>query len=256
MQASYNSLNQTSEPRHPRPFLVWSNGSYRRYFENQPPLPVLASTLVQLDLLLDQKNIDLHAITDVLLEDIGAVLQLLRVSASENRRPAGIKDCVALLGCKQLPELLAPSGVGGIGRGTNNVVSLWQRARLTAEICRTLAQRSNEVDPSDAYLAGLLHEVGRIPATLSWKLKCIDLNDYPAVERCLVREWGIPGFVESTLQFYGRRTLFSTPLEEVVAIACDASNAVRSEKYNPLGNSCNSVFGQGSVVPSSSTYDF
>jgi hypothetical protein len=238
MQASSNPLHQASGSL--RPFLVRSEHSRPRYFDDQPPLPVLPSTLLQLDLLAGQRPLDLHAITDVLLEDVGAVLQLLReVSArplNHGRRPTRIMDCVVLLGHKQLQRALFRGGVAT--RDTGVVVKLWRRSRLTAEISRILALRHREIEPADAYLAGLLHEIGRIPAKLSWNVENIDRDDYPAVEECLVREWSIPWFVAPTLHSFAGSFPSGSRLQQLVTVAWGISKAISSRKgLQPQGRS-------------------
>ena len=224
-----------------RPFLV--RDAIPRHFDGVPPLPVSPAVLLQLDLLLGQRSLDVEAIADVILADVGATLQVFRSSALLKRdsgeRPTRIEDCIGWIGPRKLRQAIAPKGPKRAAHATRPVVTLWQRARLTAEIANTLSRRFAGMNPASAYLAGLLHEAGRVPAVLAWQVERVDLHDMVGIGRRLAHEWSFPAFVESTLQFAAGPAQSWTPLQRVVSTACDLANAVTNgrplQRQVPLG---------------------
>src|SRR5271165_3721176 len=65
-------------------------------------IPVMPATAVILELLLDQPVIDLQAVSEVVLSDIGATLQILRIDSDRWERGEqqwlGMPACVVALG--------------------------------------------------------------------------------------------------------------------------------------------------------------
>lgn len=217
---------------HPRPFLLDRGVATPRFFQQHPAVPVLPATRLQLDLLLGQPALNLQAILGVILNDVGASLQVSRAASrgtgSCDPRTGRIKECIIHLGPKGLRGATAATFSLADGRRNEAAQQLWTRARLTAELSQTMAGRMPRIDPSDAYLAGLLHESGRIPALLGWSSNQIDVNDAAAVGRALAREWGLPAFVGPTLLLSSGSLQPASRLHRVVAIAWEMSNAICS----------------------------
>ena len=209
-----------------RPFLVRSTAPRRRFFEGVPVLPVSPATLLELDLLLGLRTFDVPSVAEVILSDLGAVLQLLRNATHQDKDPSGIEGCIVRLGPQKLRAALAPKSPAEASRANAQVAELWRRAQLTAELARVLSRRFATIGPADAYLAGLLHEMGRIPAILSWKVQEVDVRDIASMGLLLAREWHVPEFVRPTLQFAAGPVKAWSSLQRVVSTACDLANAV------------------------------
>jgi len=213
-----------------RPFLVRNGAPLRRYFDGRPTLPVLPVTLLQLDLLSAQRAPEPQTVRDVVLSDLGAVLQLFRTSAAAashaDRDANRVLGLVARFGPRKLRLELASKDRPFASRTDLAIAALWQRARLTAEIARLLSLRFSDIDPGQAYLSGLMHEVGRVPSVVSWPAEGMDLSDVAAIGRQLVHEWRLPSFVAPTLLFAAGAMQTQSPLQRVVSAAYDLANAV------------------------------
>jgi len=230
MHPTPESVSPASSNRRGQPFLVRRCAGSGHHFDLHPPVPLQPATRLQLDLLLERPSLDLDAIVGVILSDVGATLQVLRVGAltlaDSNRRRGRIDDCVVHLGKRKLRSALAAVFPMAAVRQDEAARQLWRRAQLTANLARTMAGRFPEVDAEQAYVAGLLHEAGRVPAVLGWNAGSIDVGDPVAVGRALVREWGLPVYVEPTLLLVGRDGTSHSSLREIVALAWDLANAI------------------------------
>jgi len=194
--------------------------------------------MVQLDLLLGRAVLELDAIVESILGDLGATLQVLRVTArirdGENHNLMRMCDGVVHLGRKglrrALPRLL-PSAPAGRNRAA---WQLWRRAQITAELSRLLASRSTAVPPDEARMAGLLHDVGRLPMILGWRVERIDLADSTAVLCALAREWGLPSFATSIALPEAQPGSSPSAIGDIVAAAAKIANAISDARPGPV----------------------
>ena len=220
-----------------RPFLLHHSVVTRTCFREHPAVPILPATRLQMDLLLGQPVLDLDAILEVILSDVGATLQAWREASrtgkSGERRTRRIEDCVIHLGRNGLRHATTSTFPMAGGQRNQAARELWTRARLTAEFTRTIAGRVPKINPSDAYLAGLLHEAGRIPALLGWSLNEIDVNDVAAVGRAIAEDWQLPASVGRTLLLSSGSLQAASGLHRVVAIAWEMSNAICNGQPRP-----------------------
>jgi len=103
---------------------------------------------------------------------------------------------VVLLGVERLRELVAateslPEHFQS-HCASNACERFWTHSRLTALIAEELAYRSCEVNPEEAYLAGLLCHLGDIPSLLGWAITGADALDSCQVGRHMAEAWGFP----------------------------------------------------------------
>jgi HD-like signal output (HDOD) protein len=78
---------------------------------------------------------------------------------------------VAFMGLKAVKEVAASSSLAGlckdVGIGNFCARDLWDHSVAVAILCRELAIYSRTIDPDDAFLAGMLHDVGLLLASQS-----------------------------------------------------------------------------------------
>ena len=218
------------------PFLLRRSNA-RRYFDDQPPVPVLPATKLQLDLLLSEPACDLQLVTEVVLSDVGATLQLLRASAQQragsDRRSGRVDDCVLNLGRSGLRRILTATLRPARETCVLAARQLWQRGQLTASLARIMASRFARISPEQAHLAGLLHEFGRIPGVLGWRVPGLDLGDATAVGRTLLREWQLPAYLAPTLLPASGPKPAGASLPAIVTTAWELANVIESEGTKP-----------------------
>lgn len=143
-----------------------------------PGPPVMPNSLLRLDLWLSEFVADLREITNIIRNDIGLSVQVLRLAASEieesKDKTLAISDIVVLVGPGKLKELAATSQP--LSDNTRSYTAsdtcerFWTHSRLTGLVAQELACRSSRVSAEQAYLAGLLSHLGDLPALLGWAL--------------------------------------------------------------------------------------
>lgn len=170
-----------------------------------PHVPSMATALVTLQILLNDSVGDLETITQVVREDVGLTIQLLRLSGSISgnllRMPLSFGKLVVIAGQAKLREMVAEAPV--IGESllvtTEGCSSFWLRSRQTA---RTAEQVAAEVFPElqeTAYIAGLLRHMGELPALLGWRLPGLDSAGPDEIGYRMARSWNFPNLLAEVI---------------------------------------------------------
>ena len=106
-----------------------------------------------------------------LSRDEGLVLRTLKLANSAaygmTRHIADVSEAIALLGYKNISNIvLAASVYSVMDKGLSGYAldrgELWRHSLTTAHVCRYIAQSSRKVPPEEAYVGGLLHDVGKV----------------------------------------------------------------------------------------------
>ena len=134
-------------------------------------VPVMSATVLGLEMLLHEPNIDLSVASEFILSDVGATIQILRLIGRgydfDEDRPRRMGDCLASLEVDiWFGAISARTFV--CGRKHAEAAALWHHSRLVAQFARLVAESTDCVSPEDAYLVGLLHGIGAIPVVLGW----------------------------------------------------------------------------------------
>ena len=161
-----------------------------------PDVPVMPETLLLMDLGAREKPVDLGEMTQVVLSDPGATIQVLRLAGRERafgeERATRIEDCISVLGVLACVEAVSRRTVSR-AKDKPGIVKCWLHAKEIAENCQRLAQEmAASVNPNDAYLTGLLHELGALPAILNWERATTLSSDPDLVGLKLADEWFLP----------------------------------------------------------------
>lgn len=153
-------------------------------------LPVVAQQVIQVS---EDPNSDADDLLEVIEQDTAIAARLMNVVNSAYcglRNPVGdLKTAVTMLGLTQVRNLALTVSIGDrFGRDTPvgrlDPVRLWDHSVCVATVCRLIAQRGRYCNPDEAYLAGLLHDIG---------LLIINQHLEKLVPRVLVRtKTGVP----------------------------------------------------------------
>lgn len=130
-------------------------------------LPVLASTHLCVELLTQSGALDLCAVTDLLGRDPGAVLRLYQQIAVEfpevGSRPQKLKDCIASL---QGDDLLSALSTPASARDEQTRFKAFAEHAFTIACFASAVASSLGLCEEFAYLLGLFHALGHLPAEL------------------------------------------------------------------------------------------
>jgi HD-like signal output (HDOD) protein len=163
---------------------------------------VLPETLLLLELEAQEPRRDLRRISQLVLGDLGATVQVLRLAAREydniESRPQRIEDCVADLGVDACLEAVSLRVVAA-DRRRRPITDLWAHSREIAEYARLIADETSDVIPDQAYLVGLLHSIGLLPAILGGGWGEMGAVDEAFTGYRMARQWSLPFHV---LEFF------------------------------------------------------
>lgn len=144
-------------------------------------VPTLLATRLQLQLLLSERTIDLRAAAGIILNDVGATLEIFRRAGEEGAVEGGagetpslalrVEDCLAALGTDLWMEAVCAHAVERVaveGEQLPRLLGFWEHSRVLAYSCSVVAEHTEIVCPEEAYLVGLLHEAAQLPKLLGW----------------------------------------------------------------------------------------
>lgn len=134
-------------------------------------LPALPQVLVQLVNYCESEEGDMAALADLLSRDAALAMKVLRVAASPVYRrgpvPANLEQALTAIGIDMVRTLLLTESVYqtfnsfAATRGID-LRPFWAHAIATAISARAIASNFGYAQLEEAYLAGLLHDIGRL----------------------------------------------------------------------------------------------
>lgn len=134
-------------------------------------VPVMSTTVLGLEMLLQNPCIDLRMASELVLSDVGATIQTLRLIGKEYElaaeRPSRMGDCIASLEVGAWFDAIS-ARTFACDREHSATTAVWKHCRLVAQYAQLVAESLEGISPEDAYLVGLLHGIGDIPAALGW----------------------------------------------------------------------------------------
>lgn len=169
-------------------------------FQELPDVPVLSETLLRVELMVRERAVDLSEISQVVLSDLGAVLQIMRLAGGEDSFEDGrvprIEDCISGLGVQACLEAIARRPLKPSTRPPA-MIDMWAHARIIAENCKFLAEETSSflVNPEEAYLVGLFHDLGTLPAILGWNRSFAVPADPAVAGLRMAQAWSLPSCV-------------------------------------------------------------
>jgi hypothetical protein len=179
---------------------------------NLPDVPVLSETLLLMELKSRDRAVDLREISQLVLGDLGAVLQIMRLAAdedvSEDSRPTRIEDCISGLGLPACIEAMSRQTVKRRNRPAA-IVETWTHAQLVAENCRYLAEENIvAATPDEAFMVGLFHTIGSLPEVLGWEWTTPFCDDPELMGLKMAEGWSLPHCV---VEYFSERRSLSKP---------------------------------------------
>jgi HD-like signal output (HDOD) protein len=145
----------------------------RRLLTTQPiDLPVFHPIAIRLQQLLETPDFTMAQVVALANEDQSLAGQILKMANSTvyigRVRTETIKDAVIRLGAQQVSNLAMAASQAGLHVSEDRVIngfmqSLWLHSHACAVGCRWLARSAGYPQYADqAYMAGLLHDVGKL----------------------------------------------------------------------------------------------
>ncbi len=133
-------------------------------------LPALPQVLLEVLRQCETEDSGFTEIAEVVRRDAAITARVLSVARSpyyhRGREPEGLNQCLAVLGTRTLRRIAINQAIldlfGRFGKGAFDLNAFWGHALLTALLAQELAEQLGYGRVEEAYLAGLLHDVGRL----------------------------------------------------------------------------------------------
>jgi putative nucleotidyltransferase with HDIG domain len=130
--------------------------------EDLPPFPEIAWKVIDLA---SDPNTGARSLEKVIQRDQSLTARILRLANSayfqRSRQVKTVREAAALLGNDQIRSLVVTAALKPIMAGSPVGKALWEHALAVALGARLIAASVNEADPEEAFVAGLLHDVGK-----------------------------------------------------------------------------------------------
>jgi len=219
-----------------------------------PPLPVAVQKLIEV---MGQDTSSADDISQVLNSDqamAGKVLKLVNSSFyGVSGEISTVSRAVVILGISAINNLATGMGVAKIlakAGGNDFQMKFWEHSITVAAAAETLARQVKFPDPEEAFITGLLHDIGHpvmwmaLPdefaavtalgpeAMLEAEAEQLGMTHAKAGQK-LLKHWKLPKSLISAVRFHHNRQVVTSgedPLTSLVALA-DALAGVHSQVY-------------------------
>jgi HD-like signal output (HDOD) protein len=174
-------------------------------------LPTLPNYVLDLNVLLSSPSVNLKKVGAVIRTDPSLSAQVLRLCNSAlfglRRRVISIEQAAVLLGTERLRTLVLTCSVmqfAGKRIPADQMAPFWQHSFLSALLSERIAQKVDYFEKEQAYLGGLLHDIGQLPLWIliieeeakrrtlppsGWVDDIATERDYFGMDHCKVGRW-------------------------------------------------------------------
>ncbi|KQQ87212.1 HDOD domain-containing protein [Massilia sp. Leaf139] len=212
-------------------------------------LPAMPQILVKLIGHLQADDLGMPELAALIANDAGMTGKLLAVASSSayhrNGRGVNLEQSLVALGTDMIKTLVISDSVFQTFNsfphsGSTDLRAFWKRSLAAAVIARDIARRIDYPHLEEAYLAGLLHNVGRLallataPKEYAFNFTALDDEDLCAVEQrtlqithaeagaWLVERWQLDSFLADAVLYHhesSERLESAHPLIRIVRLA-------------------------------------
>lgn len=213
-------------------------------------IPSLPMIYYRIEETINRSASSLTDVGKIVGRDPGLTTRLLKLVNSAfygfPRRIETVSQALVVIGLNQLRDLVLATSIinlfQGIPKDLVSMESFWRHSIACGLAARLIADRRNEAHPERFFVAGMVHDVGRLimykkigdlcrEALIKAKTKGIPLAvaeretigfDHCEIGRMLFKSWGLPGSLEEAVTCHhrpGKAGLY--PLEAAVVHVAD-----------------------------------
>ncbi|KAA3619297.1 MAG: HDOD domain-containing protein [Calditrichaeota bacterium] len=129
--------------------------------------PLILTRILELT---SEPNVPIEKIADVLSSDVATAAKILKLSNSafygRSRNISSIREAIVLLGIHTVRSLVVASSTHSLYSSSTMLRdlkrSMWEHSLAAAIFCKMMARQQRTFPPEEAFLAGLLHDVGKL----------------------------------------------------------------------------------------------
>jgi putative nucleotidyltransferase with HDIG domain len=164
----------------------------RHRIENIGNLPTVPETLKKLSAIIENPKVSLSNVSDFVQSDPAMTFRILKMVNSAvygfPGRIASVSNAIMLLGLNVVKGLLL--GISVFELMQKAMTGLYEHSMGCAAAARIIAQKKGLREPEEAYVAGLLHDIGKVVMALEFP------DSYEAALACAAEEGILIGEAE------------------------------------------------------------
>lgn len=216
----------------------------RHRVENIGSLPTVPETLKKLSIIIENPKVSLSNISDFVQSDPAITFRILKMVNSAvygfPGRIASVSHAIMLLGLNVVKGLLL--GISVFELMQKAMTGLYEHSMGCAAAARIIAQKKGLREPEEVYVAGLLHDIGKVVMALEFPdsyeaaLACAVKKDlligeaekrffaenHPVLGGILAEKWRFPKKLNDAILYHHRpQEAESFPLETAIVHLAD-----------------------------------
>jgi putative nucleotidyltransferase with HDIG domain len=138
-----------------------------QFVQNAKDLPVMPPVAAQIVKLTENPDSDLRGLVDLIQRDASLAVRVLKIANSSfysmPREIESIRQAIVLLGYATLRSVVVAASIKDVfARYGLSERLLWEHAMAGAVAANTLAHRIGGFAPDEAFVGGLVHDVGKL----------------------------------------------------------------------------------------------
>jgi putative nucleotidyltransferase with HDIG domain len=217
-------------------------------------LPTLPRILLEVDRLLSDPGVSARRLGQLIEKDPAMTAKLLRLANSAfyggSAPVSDIYSAMVMMGFTSVRSAVLSISVVRAFKKLRElegmrITDFWRHAAAVAVGCRHIARQTRSADPDQAFVAGLLHDIGKLllaqmfPELFAAVWSCMQQNgipfyeaegrtvpvDHAALGARLAERWKLPEELAGSIRRHHRVGADPTPLTAVVALADGLVNA-------------------------------
>jgi putative nucleotidyltransferase with HDIG domain len=212
-------------------------------------LPSLPHFLLKLLIVCDQEEANIGDLAALLRQDPALSAKVIAAASLRGQvvsaRRGLLLSALHTLGVDEVRGIALNSALNGVtlksSADWHEIRQLWRHAVVTAQMAQVLAAKIDYVDTEEAYMAGLLHDIGRNALGACYPAKYMNTQTDPQDESVLmaresrilgvnhaeiggaiVRNWGVRSFLADAVRYHHESAVRLTnahPLLRIVSVA-------------------------------------
>ncbi len=222
-----------------------AGGQWRRLVELSQSLPASPAAVFAVNASLSATPVNLKQVSRIIQSDLSLSAQMLRLAnaaALEHDEAVwSIEQALVLAGVARLRTLVLTTALLQSTAGAAaEVQALWEHSALTARLAERVAEACQWPEPGKAAIAGLLHDIGKLPLIVCECPPQENKPDHCEVGAWMAVSWRFPGFLVDAIEHHHawKEATRDPQMAAMVAAAdrfahgCGLSRSV--EKEDPL----------------------
>ncbi len=202
----------------------------RAELRNINKLPAIPQVLTKLLKAFQDENLSVTRLASIIETDGTLSLRLVAAANSpyyrRNSQILSVKESVLSIGWEGVKTLALGAAMYQVlheftAKNQFKLARYWRHSLICASLCRKIADYDSKASPDEAYLAGLMHDIGRLAMLMAYTQQYVPIFEGPEndpvnlldemerfgtshseVGASIIQDWDIKSFLEDAIAFH------------------------------------------------------